>query len=414
MKLSRPAIILSILVLFQYSKSFSYDEFDSLYNLAKKGGSIALAGQAVQIATQLQDPALMAKSYFLKGYQEDEKLMYYQALNSYFEALKYYRISQSPTRQAITLMNLGIIYRKAGFYERALIILDEALGVTVENADQETASLLRYQVARVHRFSGNYREAISNYHLAVEMFKQQQNQYLIKDIYAELGVIAEQQGDFTAAAEYYNLTMDNSSSPTEIRLYDVLRQYNNLGYMMLKESHLDSAKILFTKGIEIGLEQEGDDFLMSVLCGNLAKVYEIHDLQDSSIFWYEKSVAYLKHHDNCNKDLLPTLKLLADHFENRDQRKSRHYQNEIYEFANRLTTLQEQLRQAHIRYQVEAANYKRESQLRYQAQLQQKTASAWIFSTVIIITLLVVLYFRLKEAKRKRRALSLLKSLKGI
>ena len=412
--MSQKVIILSIIVSFQYSTSFSSDKFDSLYNLAKKEGSITLASQAVQAATELQDQALIAKSYFLKGYQEDEKLLYYQALNSYFEALKYYRASENPTRQAITLMNLGIIYRKAGFYERALILLEESMEIARGKSDHEMEALLHYQIGRAQRFSKNYQEAISTYFLAVEMFKQQENQHLLNDVYAELGVIAEQQGDFADAARYYNLTMDISFSSNEIRFYDLLRQYNNLGYMMLKENHPDSAKILFAEGIAAGRNRKGDDYLMATLCGNLAQVYETKNLKDSSIFWYENSVEYLKRNDHCNADLLNTLKLLVDHFDGKDQNKTRYYQNEIYEFANRLTTLQEQLRQAHIRYQVEAANYKRESWLWYQAQLQQKQASAWIFSAVVIITLLVVFYFRIKEAKRKQRALSLLRSLKEI
>lgn len=125
---------------------------------------------------------------------------------------------------------------------------------------------------------------------------------------------------------------------------------------------------------------------------------------------FEKSLQYLNPKDY-SIEYLHTTKLIADYYDRREPEKARHYQERIYSFADELATMQNKMEHSYIKYQVEAAKFKQESEERYIAQLEQRFLNRILYVVILFLLILIMtnLYMRRKRKHKKARATLILK-----
>ncbi len=394
----------------------SMEKIDSLYQAVKKERSLSMARELLPLAEKEQDPAALAKVHFLIGYYENEQKMYYEAMNSYFSALKFYRKSENITRQYLTMINIALIYEKANFINEALSIYEDARLLAELEEDSLSVGRIDYFKARLYRISEEYTLAKSLFNDALKRFKLLSNSYMINEIHAEMGVLAENQGDLDLARQFHSITVlpdiDGSFDP-----YAQARQLINMSYNVLNQtSQIDSVQSMLYNAIEIVklIKPKADaDYLFSKIYGNLARSYELAQKPDSVVKMYELSLTYLDKRD-FSLSYLQKTKKVSDYYRALDPEKAAHYQQEIYAFAEELANLQQKLRDSFIRYQVEAANYKHESEERREAQLRQEYLSKTIYTAFVVFILTAAALLGIQRYRKRERARKLLKKFKAI
>ena len=220
---------------------------DNLYEEAKKQRSIEIARKAISHAADSNNIRAMAKIHFLIGYYENQKRMYYDALNSYFKALKYYTAAGNITRW---------IFEKGHFLTKSLNLYDDARELALAENDSLTLANIDYHRARINRLSKNYSQAAALYQQAVAQFERLGSNYMINETHAELGLLHEQQDNIEKAVKYYSIPV-LSDNEGQVDIYAKVRQLNNLAYGMLNQYLApDSAQRLLLDALALSQDQE--------------------------------------------------------------------------------------------------------------------------------------------------------------
>lgn len=385
---------------------------DSLYDAAKSNKSLAIAKEVLGIAQTTTDVAYLAKAHFLVAFYQEQNNMYYDALNSYLYALKYYRVSENIKRQYITLINIALIFEKAYFFKEALELYDEAELLAYKSKDTLTTGKINYHKAVLSRQAENFDEAESLYQKALVEFRAVNNTYYINQIMVELGMLEQARGNTDKAINYFSREITRLGE--DVRNTHAMRQEINLGYLLLNHySLLDSAHAMFNRAIgyahDIQLQKETNE-LLSKAYNFKANIFEQTNQPDSAIAMYEKALQFLNKED-LSKYYLQLLKKVADHYMVSDKSKAQFYQDEIYTFAKELAEVQQKFSESFIRYQVEAANYKHESEQRREAQLKQYYVSRIIYTAFIVFIVAAAVMLYVQRRRKRQRARQLLERL---
>ena len=410
------SLLLISLFFFNDARSDNQSDFDRLYQHAKSHYSSALGDSLLDAAEKTGDAATLAKAHFLVGYFEDLDGMYYKAVKQYFLALKYYRSTLNIQRQTDCLKNLGILYLQAGFADRAISFYMDALQLAIELRDPEIKSVLQYQLGKAWRRAGDYGTALSYHQQAMNGFVATKNTYMVGETHVEMGLLEEGQENYQLALEYYSILPDPENTVSK----SYLRGLNNRGNIYLLTGNVDSARILFEHGIEIARQNSiprHAEPALNKLYSNLGRIYWDSGDSAQAVLLFETSLNYIEP-TSFDKGFLATAKLLADYYEDKDANKRKLQQDAIFNFAQGQAVLQEQMKQEHMRYQVEAANYLHESEQRYLAQ-QRQWRALMITSVIALIAITAAFVIWMAWRKRKRlerereqRAKELLGSLK--
>lgn len=228
----RVGLLFSLLNIVCHAQEIS--SIDNLYERAKKQRSIEIARKALSHAADSNNIRAMAKIHFLIGYYENQKRMYYDALNSYFKALKYYTAAGNITRRYLTMMNIAMIFEKGHFLTKSLNLYDDARELALAENDSLTLANIDYHRARINRLSKNYSQAAALYQQAVAQFERLGSNYMINETHAELGLLHEQQDNIEKAVKYYSIPV-LSDNEGQVDIYAKVRQLNNLAYGMLNQ-----------------------------------------------------------------------------------------------------------------------------------------------------------------------------------
>ena len=393
-------IILILIISIQFNIAQAQDA-DSLYSLARNNNSTELTQECIDLAKKNNDTELLSKSLELQAYQYSAKMMYYNSVNSYFEAINLYRDQGDVTRQVVVLISVGIIYTKAGFIDKALDFYEEALALN----DPEQNGLIYYHIGKAYRLVSNYPAAQKYFDLSKQ--EDSNNTSIMNEIEAEKWFIAKEQGDYDLAFQYTSL--DDSGSD-----YDKIRRYNNLGVTLLEIGKTDSAYQLFNEGLSLakktGSKQRDYGYWVSKLYSNLGKIKGERSMPLEAISDYENAFSNLKRKE-FHIEYVFLAKKLSDHYKGSDNKRD-FYIDEVFAFAEELAILKEQMKQLSIRYQVEAADYKHQMQIQYEAGLRQRNIYVSVLSLIGLIALGLTFQVRrnvLFRRKRREEARALLK-----
>lgn len=401
-------LVAILFVFFSYEPGFS-NEFKLLYDSANRHRSVKLAKHVLDLALKSNDQAKIAQSYFLIAYLQQANSMYYKALNNYFSALIYYEQADNPGYQINTLISIGIIYSKAGFYTKALSFYREGLDISRKrNLDRSSVALLEYQMAKAYRLTGDLTQAERHHQAVLQYYQSTNNRLMMSDIYAELGLINLELRKFPESKKHYDLSVSILADDAETRKTAVLKKMNSLAYRYMLGGDLDTARHILQSAIAL-MEGKDSHHVQFQIYENLAAIYKGLGDPDSAAILYERSLAFADT-NRFDQDYLAACKYLYDHHKS-DPGRSEPFMEAIFGFASQLSAFRDQLSQAHVKYQVEAAEYKRQLKHNKYVHRVQTRINFIAYPGLIIIIFIILYYFYRKEENRAKRAASLLRSL---
>lgn len=390
--------IIILIGIFFHTPSSADTRFDSLYNLAKNDTSTISADKALREAIQQEEPAWIAKAFYLKGYRYRKHAMYYEALKSYFKALKFYRITENITWQQYTLQNIALIYSDAGFVNESLSVYEDALVLAKKIKNLTVIGDIHYQLAKTHRYLKNYDRAAHYLMLAEKQDSLEDDQIGLYEIKLERWAIASQRKDSTAVMRYASQIDGVQDLPLDYRM----RYLNNLGHALLISKQLDSARVTLFQALTDNDTAKVNHEIIAEMYRNLATVECLRGDSTVGIELYEAALAFYDMNKSDVK-LVNLIDLLYNVYHKRNIiQRSDEFHHYLADYTRNMTQLYEQVKKAHIQYQVQAATYKYESEMHEEALAQQRM---WFYSglavTSIIVLVLILLYHHQTRQKQK-------------
>ncbi|MCG8388023.1 MAG: tetratricopeptide repeat protein [Cytophagales bacterium] len=385
------------------------DEFQQLYDSANKLGSVPLAKRSLEVAQGLKDDELMGKAYFLIAFYQQYKRAYYESLKNYFLAEEHYRRAKNIERQISTLINVGGIFTKGGFYEEAGQFYNLGIELTQQNGDTTNELILRYQLARSLQLMGSYQEARKLYSDLIPQFQNQHDEMMVSKCYLSIGYIVAISGEvYDTADYYYSKAVESFSEEGKDKNQAEITKKYSLGYVYIKQNSFKKAKPLILSALEQAQTGSYSSKTMADIYFNLATTYEHLNMTDSAIIMYEKGIEYIDT-EAFDFDYTQSIKRLYDYCRTFNPVESEACSKVIYDFTDEVVEFKDKLVDANAHYQVAAANLHRKNELlNAQQQRDRRVINFMIFlalGLVIFSGLLFYLYERKRRIQKWRKVL---------
>ena len=182
-----------------------------------------------------------------------------------------------PTKVAAARSELGFCYRRAGAYDEARILYEEALKALNDNDDFELRAKILLRILTVESCSGRYNDALRILTDSAKLFEESVNDALKGKFHNEFGLVLRKLGtaehrpdytdraiiEYTAASHYFD-----RAGHTSYRA----RAENNLGFLLYTlrryedaHIHLNCARLLFISVKDKGSVAQVDETRARVL-----------------------------------------------------------------------------------------------------------------------------------------------------
>ena len=385
------------------------DEFQQLYDSAKKHKSIPLAELSLKSAKSLENDELIARAYFLIAHYQKNQRMYYESLNNYFSALEYYGKAGNHKRYMDTLHGIGNLYAKGGFLKEAMDFYQEGIVLAKREKDIDRELSLRYQLAKTYRMNEEYDSATNMYQSLMPTLIKLKKEHLMSQCYLEMGYIVSIIGlGYDTANFFYTKAIEAySTNSKDLSIAEIKKKYS-LAYVNNKNGEYKNAKKLLLSALAQANESTYDPEMMIDIYSNLADAYEYLGVTDSAIMMYKQVLDYIDVED-FDFNYVWNAKLLYDYCKKFDLEESKACSKVIYDFTDEVVEFKDKLVEANIHYQVRAANYHRENELLYtQRQNNRELINLMIFlalGLVIFSGLVFYLYERKRRIEKWRKVL---------
>ena len=402
---------LPYLVLYLFFNPFSSpaQDFQLLYDSAKKQESIALAKLSLESARKLGEHELIARAHFLIAYYQNREHDYYESLNNFFSALEHYRKAGNTGRQIATFHSIGNIYSRGGFFDRSIQFYEDGIELAINSHDKNRELSLEREIALRYRLMEEYEMAKIRYLDLIPKFRATGNENQISQCYLGLGYIASKQKEVYDTIHYYYTQAVNAfSTDGEHKLNAEIKRKYSLAYWYNQEGLYEKAKNLLLPTLEQVYENTLRPERIVEFYFNLGDTYQYLGITDSAILMYQKGMEYIEVKD-FDFDYVHNAKLLYDFCRKRHAAESKACSQLIYEFTNEVAQFKEKLVDANARYQVAAADHRHQNELLYaQQQQDQRLINAMIFvalGLVILAGLIFYVYERKKRIQQWRKVL---------
>ncbi len=273
--------------------------------------AITLSQKALQLAKQRKWPQGRGQGHNNLGWFQYLKGDYTIAHRHLSKALTLWNRQGNKKKKAVTLGNIGNVYKSQGNYNRALEYYFKALKIdrNLDNKSGITADLVN--IGNVYKSQGNYPKALEYYFKGVKKSKELDNKREVAIVLANIGIIYQAQGNYPKALEYYfkalkiDRKLDNKRG-VAITLGNIAVVYNYQdNYLKALEYNVKSLKIDREIGNKRGIARN---------LGNIGEIYTILYEQPDSIRRRVLQATFPRlSSDDLKQSLLPrTASLLLD------------------------------------------------------------------------------------------------------
>ncbi len=392
MKESIAGLVLLALILVHPQKCISQtlNNFDSLYNAAYSQLDLTILETALKSAV---DNNQKAKSHYLAAWIQKKEGMYYDAVNSYFSALKFYRELNDTRQQANILDNIGVIYRLARFHDASLGYYQQSLEFKTSLGDTLGMARTLHNIGRVFRFNQDSDRAIMYFQQALDIYQQLDYRQGISATYNEIGLCYRDIRMLNQARGYYEkaIAVDQEHTAQEIK------ELNNIGETYIMEGDYDLAIDYFNQTLNLFSTGKSNKD-RALVNQNLGKVYDSLN-SEQALKYYELSfeegvfgVIDPEYIEICGR--------LMHLYRDVDAGKERHYSDLVLEAATRLVEIKDQIHDLNIQYQVSSAHYKQQAEEENLARNQQEKQN-WLINIGIMIAASIFTWFAVRRIRKE-------------
>lgn len=170
--------------------------------------ALKMAQQAVALAQQRNLESLAAGGLIELGNSFHDKGDYSDAEKYYLQAIDLAQTGKSKRREAIARSNLGGMYIQTQRIDQGLPLVEQALTFFQQGNYPKNVSNCLTQIARGNRRKGDYSLALRALQQKMELAQQGGSQPAIADVYAELGAVFYEQGNYPASFDNYSKALD--------------------------------------------------------------------------------------------------------------------------------------------------------------------------------------------------------------
>jgi len=298
--------------------------------------SIKFSTQALELAVNLDNLELqrnvltiLGAAYFYEGNYDSAKITWLQAIDVLERLEELYaddsiRLAVYRDNHAMFLNNVGVVYKNAGEYDKAIeyyqqnLRIQEQLGSTVQMARS------RANIGNVYYFFGlDYDKALEYYNAALELFRQHSEDYKdyneeeykdgrdgMASIYLNIGMVYKEED---------NLGFANDNFRRALRIYEELdnkmgiaNTQSQIGLVYLEggsyQEALDATMNALNVNREIGRRKESADAL-----GNIGDIYYEWGRYLDALNYYNQSLE-LDEELNLKKEVFDTYKDISESY----------------------------------------------------------------------------------------------------
>ena len=296
--------------------------------------SIEFSTQALELAVNLNNLELqrtvltiLGAAYFYEGNFDNAKIAWLQGIDVLEKLEEQYaddslRVAGYRNNRAMFLNNVGVVYKNAGEYDKAIeyyqqnLRIQEQLGILRQMANS------RANIGNVYFFFGlDYDKALEYYNAALELFRQDSESYKDYDedeynegregmanIYLNIGMVYKEQE---------NLGLANDNFRRALRIYTELdnkrgiaNTQSQIGLVYLEggsyEEALNAAMNALKVNREIGRRKETADAL-----GHVGDIYYEWGRHQEALNYYNQSLEMVKEL-NLKKEVYDKYKKISD------------------------------------------------------------------------------------------------------
>ncbi|MCL3780044.1 tetratricopeptide repeat protein [Prolixibacteraceae bacterium JC049] len=203
---------------------------------------------------------------------------------SNIDSLKRVVINQKPSIHKVDNLNqLSFsLYNRSPqeSYQYACDAIDVSEGLTYETG---TAQAYRNRAIAQH-VQGKYSEALSDYKVSLEIYKQLNDSSGISRIYSNIGLLYTYTEDYEKSTEYYHKSLELVNKADTL---NYLKLLNNVGLVHYKTKNYEKAVTYLSDALALGLKYDSMNIEVASIYGNFALTYL--DQKD-----YAKSAEYFK------------------------------------------------------------------------------------------------------------------------
>lgn len=186
-----------------------------------------------------------------KGLQWYKNGCYRKSLEYFFRAYELYSASDVLDGVAMSLNNIGTIYRITGNYDEAVSFFDEAYTIYSDLRDQREAVKTLSNKAATLIHMGNLDKAEQVIEEALEVLPAKKNRSLLIPVLQNKGVLLSKRGAYEAAEEVLANCLDQADSVDPMGMASLHFAFGNL---MLKTGRPADAIASFEKALSIDRE----------------------------------------------------------------------------------------------------------------------------------------------------------------
>ncbi|TNE28828.1 MAG: tetratricopeptide repeat protein [Bacteroidetes bacterium] len=411
-----------------FKETDSRQELSNLYNYLSRiyqwNGDQQLfydyTKKASQIQRQEKDSIGLAMSSIAFGAYFERTGNVDSCLSNYEKALRILRVVSSDHELSFGLNEYGYVLQRMGLYEKAVVILLEALDINKKRDDEhfQTTKTLS-AIGTVFSELGEYEKAESYLNEAVQLSREMENPSVEAGILSKLGIIYSKREEHQKSLAYHLKAQEliqNTDVPPSllaIALHNIGKQYQHLG-------ETQKAILNFEQALELGrkysLPKDQAVFLNSLADAHLqinqlqsAKEYALEAFSVGSIKNYSevkmKAASILHQFYYQNGDYKNALEYITIHFRIKDSLQSVNSKAALLKMESSYILDQKQQQISSLENENKARNLE---MIHQKALAEQRRQDQMLIALAIILLMCIILFFINRDRlQRKNRLLHL-------
>lgn len=257
--------------------------------------ALATSKKTEQLAKELDDKRLMAKTYYLQGYIYALKDDVENATRYYLAAKNIYRVLNDQEKQQDLLQNVGTMAMNNESFEVAELLYSDRLEFIEKINDFRIEADMYFDLGVIYQKQSKYVLALRNFLITKSIFDKKavtEDTVKFAQILNELGIVnmllstkLSQKEKFADSALYYYkkaLAMDGSA-------VNQMKVYNNIGNLKLANEDFELASDYLHKALVLN-KMVNSPRVFIYIQNNLGKMHYQQGQYDSAYYYFSLAV----------------------------------------------------------------------------------------------------------------------------
>ncbi|MFH1321981.1 MAG: tetratricopeptide repeat protein [Bacteroidota bacterium] len=423
-------------ILNELAKAYFPISFDKAFEFANK---------ALELSEKLNNKNEEAMALFYLGFILSKQEKYEKALKHFQRSLVIYEKSNNIKKIAMTLFNIGLIYNYWGNYEKAIELYQKSLIINQELDDKQEIAKILNNLGLIYDYLGNYEKAIEFYQRSLKIKEGTGNKQGIAATLGNIGLVYSDWSNYEKSLEYHQKSLQlyselgnnkgianslnnigliysnlgNDKKALEyyqnsLKIYKdsdnkkgIANSLNNIGLIYFDLGNYEKALIYYQNSLEIK-EELGDNQGIVNSLNNIGNIYKKIGNYKNALEYFIKSYQIAKS-NNFTQSIMDNYISFSETYSLIGDAKN------ALEYFKQYTVIkdsifnqesQKQITELQTKYETEKKEKEIELLTKDKALKEAEIKKQRIFFllgfiTVIFISLLLYIYFRTKETKKR-------------